>query len=101
MYKNLRGECTLKVKLTNMQYIPTHTLIYEELFLDEILNLKKDVMIALANKFSIRISGYNVYGYNVKIILTLDKFLKAKNYYKKMHSLNTNFQLNMRNSPIF
>ena len=42
LYKDLRGECTLKVKLTNMQYIPTHTLIYEELFLDEILNLKKE-----------------------------------------------------------
>ena len=90
--KNLRGECTLKVKLTNMQYIPTHTLICEELlFLDEILNLKKDVVIALANKFSIRISGYNVYYYDEKIIPTFDKFLKEKISYKEMHSLNTNF----------
>ena len=79
------------MKLTNIQYIPTHTLVYEELFLDEILNLKKDVVIALANKFSIRISGYNVYGYDVKIILTFDKFLKEKIGYKEMHSLNTNF----------
>ena len=91
LYKNLRGERTLKVKLTNMQYIPTHTLIYEELFLDEILNLKKDVVIALANKFSIRISGYNVYYYDEKIIPTFDKFLKEKIGYKEMHSLNTNF----------
>ena len=91
LYKDLRGECTLKVKLTNMQYIPAHTLIYEELFLDEILNLKKDVMIALANKFNVRISGYNVYGYDEKIILIFDKFLKEKIGYKEMHSLNTNF----------
>ena len=91
LYKNLRRECTLKVKLTNMQYIPTHTLIYEELFLDKILNLKKDVVIALANKFSIRISGYNVYGYDEKIILIFDKFLKEKIGYKEMYSLNTNF----------
>ena len=91
LYKDLRGECTLKVKLTNMQYMPTHTLIYEELFLDEILNLKKDVVIALANKFSIRISRYNVYYYDEKIIPTFDKFLKEKIGYKEMHSLNTNF----------
>ena len=65
--------------------------IYEELFLDEILNLKKDVVIALANKFSIRISGYNVYYYDEKIIPTFDKFLKEKIGYKEMHSLNTNF----------
>ena len=74
-----------------MQYIPTHTLIYEELFLDEILNLKKDVMIALANKFSVRISGYNVYYYDEKIMLIFDKFLKEKIGYKEMHYLNTNF----------
>ena len=74
------------MKLTNIQYIPTHTLIYEELFLDEILNLKKDVVIALANKFSIRISGYNVYCYDEKIIPTFDKFLKEKIGYKEMHS---------------
>ena len=79
------------MKLTNMQYIPTHTLIYEELFLDEILNLKKDVVIALANKFSIRISGYNVYYYDEKIVSTFDKFLKEKIGYKEMRSLNTNF----------
>ena len=92
LYKDLRGECTLKVKLTNMQYIPTHTLICEELlFLDEILNLKKDVVIALANKFSIRISEYYVYYYDEKIIPTFDKFLKEKISYKEMHSLNTNF----------
>ena len=76
----------MKVKLTNMRYIPTHTLIYEELFLDEILNLKKDVIVALANKFSVRISGYNVYYYDEKIIQTFDKFLKEKIGYKEMYS---------------
>ena len=74
-----------------MRYIPTHTLIYEKLIWGDILNLEKVVVIALENKFNVRISGYNVYGYDVKIILTFDKFLKEKIGYKEMHSLNTNF----------
>ena len=81
----------MKVKLTNMRYVPTYTLIYEKLIWGDILNLERDVVIMLENKFNVRISGYNVYGYDVKIILTFDKFLKEKIGYKEIHSLNTNF----------
>ena len=79
------------MKLTNMQYIPTHTLIYEKLIWGDILNLERDVVITLENKFNVRISGYNVYSYDEKIVLIFDKFLKEKIGYKEMHSLNTNF----------
>ena len=81
----------MKVKLTNMRYIPRYVLNYEKLIWGDILNLERDVMIALENKFNVRISGYNVYGYDEKIILIFDKFLKEKIGYKEMHSLNTNF----------
>ena len=74
-----------------MRYIPTHTLIYEKLNWGDILNLERDVVITLENKFNVRISGYNVYGYDEKIILIFDKFLKEKIGYKEMYSLNTNF----------
>ena len=69
-----------------MRYIPSYVLNYEKLIWDDILNLERDVVIALENKFNVRISGYNVYGYDVKIILTFDKFLKEKIGYKEMHS---------------
>ena len=81
----------MKVKLTNMRYVPTHTLIYEKLIWGDILNLERDTVITLENKFNVRISGYNAYGYDEKIMLTFDKFLKEKIGYKEMHSLNTNF----------
>ena len=71
--------------------MPTYALIYEKLIWDEILNLERDVVITLENKFNVRISGYNVYGYDEKIMLIFDKFLKEKIGYKEMHSLNTNF----------
>ena len=79
------------MKLINTRYMPTYALIYEKLIWDEILNLERDVVITLENKFSVRISGYNVYGYDEKIMLIFDKFLKEKIGYKEMHSLNTNF----------
>ena len=71
--------------------MPTYALIYEKLIWDEILNLERDVVITLENKFNVRISGYNVYGNDEKIMLIFDKFLKEKIGYKEMHSLNTNF----------
>ena len=71
--------------------MPTYALIYEKLIWDEILNLERDVVIMLENKFNVRISGYNVYGHDEKIMLIFDKFLKEKIGYKEMHSLNTNF----------
>ena len=79
------------MKLINTRYMPTYALIYEKLIWDEILNLERDVVITLENKFNVRISGYNVYGYDEKIMLIFDKFLKEKIGYKEMHSLNTNF----------
>ena len=71
--------------------MPTYVLIYEKLIWGDILNLERDVVITLENKFNVRISGYNVYGYDEKIILIFDKFLKEKIGYKEMYSLNTNF----------
>ena len=71
--------------------MPTYALIYEKLIWGDILNLERDVVITLENKFNVRISGYNVYGYDEKIMLIFDKFLKEKIDYKEMHSLNTNF----------
>ena len=49
-----------------MRYIPTYTLIYEKLIWSDILNLERDVVITLENKFNVRISGYNVYCYDKK-----------------------------------
>ena len=69
-----------------MRYVPPYILNYEKLIWGDILNLERDVMIALENKFNIRISGYNVYGYDIKTILTFDKFLKEKIGYKEMYS---------------
>ena len=69
-----------------MRYVPTYTLIYEKLIWGDILNLEKDAVITLENKFNVRISGYNVYCYDKKIVLTFDKFLKEKIGYKEMYS---------------
>ena len=77
----------MKVKLTNTRYAPPYVLKYEKLIWGDILNLERDVVITLENKFNVRISGYNVYGYDKKIILIFDKFLKEKIGYKEMHSL--------------
>ena len=74
------------MKLTNMRYVPPYVFKYEKLIWGDILNLERDVVITLENKFNVRISGYNVYGYDVKIILTFDKFLKEKIGYKEMYS---------------
>ena len=74
------------MKLTNTRYAPPYVLKYEKLIWGDILNLERDVVITLENKFNVRISGYNVYGYDVKIILTFDKFLKEKIGYKEMYS---------------
>ena len=74
-----------------MRYAPPYVLKYEKLIWDDILNLERDAVITLENKFNVRISGYNVYGYDEKIILIFDKFLKEKIGYKEMYSLNTNF----------
>ena len=72
------------MKLTNTRYAPPYVLKYEKLIWGDILNLERDVVITLENKFNVRISGYNVYGYDVKIILTFDKFLKEKIGYKEI-----------------
>ena len=69
-----------------MRYVPTHTLIYEKLIWGDILNLERDTVITLENKFNVRISGYNAYGYDEKIMLIFDKFLKEKIGYKEMYS---------------
>ena len=74
-----------------MRYIPSYVLNYEKLIWDDILNLERDAVITLENKFNVRISGYNVYGHDEKIMLIFDKFLIEKIGYKEMHSLNTNF----------
>ena len=69
-----------------MRYVPPYVLKYKKLIWGDILNLERDVVITLENKFNVRISGYNVYGYDEKIILIFDKFLKEKIGYKEMYS---------------
>ena len=44
-----------------MRYVPPYVLNYEKLIWGDILNLERDVVITLENKFNVRISGYNVY----------------------------------------
>ena len=50
-----------------MRYVPPYVLNYEKLIWGDILNLERDVVITLENKFNVRISGYNVYSYDEKI----------------------------------